>query len=418
MARDTFVAGHTCLCAFRYADAVPDDDASLADGQRDPAPTAVEHRHASWLELFFDLVFVAFIGQLALRLRGAPGPSDFAVFALLLFPAWWTWINILISTNLFGRRATGAMWLVMGPIMFAVGVMAASVSDDFASRAWAFAAANALIRFVMLPVWLKSARKSGTAAWRPMTYNGITGVLWLISIAIPQPAQYGVWAVAIIVEIALAAVVGRQSDWLRRALDIEHIAERVGLFVVIVFGESILTLIIAASAHWDPTSGATALLGFVLVTLLAWSFFSYGAPIAERSWAELRDSGDLGALRDTTMFLPFFLVTGVVLMAAGLGSAVSDPDRSLPMGAAIALCGGVALFYATNGAVTLRYRQRPADVLFWAVPGVVGPLILATLSPLLTSLALVAILTAYLIAQVASARWLRLHRERIGTPSR
>ena len=64
-------------------------------------------------------------------------------------------------------------------------------------------------------------------------------------------------------------------------------AERIGLFVVIVFGESILTLIVAASEHWTLASAPRPVFGFAVVALLAWSFFTSGAELAERSWREL-----------------------------------------------------------------------------------------------------------------------------------
>jgi low temperature requirement protein LtrA len=393
--------------AFRYADAVTADERGSSLGAAPDVAGAAERRHASWLELFFDLVFVGFVGQLALRLHGDPSAGDFAVFVLLFFPAWWLWVDVLLTTNLFGRRATGMTWLVMITIMFAVGAMAAAVSEDFAGRAWAFAAANALARLVMLPVWLYAAKKKSLDWWRPALYSGLTAVLWLASIAFPAPGIYIVWVVAMLLELVLSYAIGRQASWLRRALDIDHMAERIGLFVVIVFGESILTLIVAASEHWNLASAATTLLGFVVVALLAWSFFTYGATLAERSWGELRARGDIAALRDTATYLPFFLVTGVVAMAAGLGTAVAEPGAPLPPGAAIALCGGIALFYAANAAVTLRYGQRVGRVLVWSLPGVLGPLVLAALSGLLSALALVAILAAFLAVLILTVRFRR-----------
>ena len=374
-------------------------------------PGAAERRHASWLELFFDLVFVGFVGQLALRLHGDPSASDFAVFILLFFPAWWLWIDVLLTTNLFGRRATGITWLVMITVMFAVGVMAAAVSADFPERAWAFSAGNALARLVMLPVWLFAAKKKSLDWWRPALYSGLTAVLWLASIAFPAPGIYIVWVVAMLIELVLSYAIGRQASWLRRALDIDHMAERIGLFVVIVFGESIFTLIVAASEHWNLASGATTLFGFIIVALLAWSFFTYGASLAERSWSELRARGDIAALRDTATYLPFFLVTGIVSMAAGLGTAVSEPDMPLPTGAAVALCGGIALFYATNGAVSLRYGLPFGRVLAWSAPGVIGPLVLAAVSGLVTSLILVAMMAGFLAVLVLTVRFRRAHLE-------
>ena len=387
-----------------------DQDGAPA-GEAPDVGGASERRHASWLELFFDLVFVGFVGQLAVRLHGNPSAGDFAAFVLLFFPAWWLWIDVLLTANLFGRRASGAMWVVMIPIMFAVGVMAAAVSTDFPDRAWAFGLANACARLLILPVWLVAARKKKLDWRRPAVYNGLTAVLWGVSAALPVPYVYFVWVVAMAIELALSYGVARRADRLGGGIDIEHMAERIGLFVVIVFGESILTLIVVASAHWTIPSAVTTLFGFAVVALLAWSFFTYGAELAERSWRELNARGDVAALRDTATYLPFFLVIGVVSMAAGLGTAVADPTMPLPLGAAVALCGGVSLFYATNGTVSLRYGQKVGRVLAWSVPGVAGPLVLIAVSGLISALALVAVLAVFIAVQISIARISRIRAE-------
>ena len=399
--------------AFGYAGAVTADESGAPAAAAADARGAAERRHASWLELFFDLVFVGFVGQLALRLHGDPGAGDFAAFVLLFFPAWWLWIDVLLTANLFGRGATGAMWVVIIPIMFAVGVMAAAVSADFPDRAWAFGAANALARLLILPVWLIVARKKKLSWWRPAVYNGLTAVLWGVSVFFPVPWMYAVWVVAMAIELFLSYGVARRADRLGGGIDVEHMAERIGLFVVIVFGESILTLITAASEHWSLVAAVTTLFGFACVALLAWSFFTYGADLAERSWRALNARGDVAALRDTASYLPFFLVIGVVSMAAGLGTAVADATVPLPTGAAVALCGGIALFYATNGAVSLRYGQRVGRVLAWSLPGVAVPLLLIAVSGMVTALVLVAGLAAFLAILVGTARFRRI---RAGEP--
>jgi low temperature requirement protein LtrA len=62
-----------------------------------------------WLELFFDLVMVAYIGQVAHGMHGDPGWSDALVFFVLFAPAWWAWVNMTLTLNLFGARITAAL---------------------------------------------------------------------------------------------------------------------------------------------------------------------------------------------------------------------------------------------------------------------------------------------------------------------
>jgi low temperature requirement protein LtrA len=370
-------------------------------------------RRANWLELFFDLVMVAFIGQLALGVHGDPHPAQFLTFAVLFFPAWWAWVNVMLTLNLFGERVTAQIWLMVGIAMFAVGMMAAASSDGLGERAWAYALGNAILRLMLFIAWWSQGRRNGVPWYRPVLYCGVTAALWTASAIVPPPGRYVLWAIAIGIEVVLLAFLGRESSWLRQALNIEHVTERLGLFVVIVFGESVLAVFAEWSASWTVASGLTAILAFTAIALLAWAFFTYSTDTAERSWRRLHASGNLGALRDTVMYLPFFLVSSIVLLAAGLGTAVADPTEPMPPGASVAVAGGIAVFYGTNALIVLRYRERLRAVVRWAVLGVVLPLALLVIAPFVTAAGLVAGALGVIGVMVLQAELVRRHRVRL-----
>jgi len=373
-------------------------------GTREQVP-----RRANWLELFFDLVMVAFVGQLALGVHGDPHPAQFLTFAVLFFPAWWAWVNVMLTLNLFGERVNGTIWLLVSVAMFAVGMMAAASIDGLGEREWAYALGNAILRLVLFFAWWSQGRRNGVPWYRPVLYCGVTAVLWAVSAIVPPPGRYVLWAIAIGIEVVLLAFLGRDTSWLRQALNIEHVTERVGLFVVIVFGESVLAVFAEWSASWSIASGITALLAFMVIAMLAWAFFTYSTDIAEQSWRRLHAAGNLGALRDTVMYLPFLLVSAIVLLAAGLGTAVADPTVPLPAGASVAVAGGIALFYATNGLIALRYGERLRDVLRWALIGVPLPLTLILIAPFVSAATCVAGAVAVVALMAARAEW---HRQR------
>ncbi|NYJ19134.1 low temperature requirement protein A [Glaciibacter psychrotolerans] len=364
-------------------------------------------RHANWLELFFDLVMAAFVGQLAIGLHGDPQPVNFLTFIVLFFPAWWAWVNVMLTLNLFGERMTGQIWLLVSIAMFGVGMMAAASVEGLGERAWVYALGNSLLRLVLFYAWWSEGRRRGVPWYRPVLYCGVTAVLWGVSAAVPQPAQWWLWGTAILLEILLLSFLGRQASWLRQALNTEHLSERVGLFVVIVFGESVLAVFAELSDSWSLTSGLTALLAFAAISLLAWAFFTYGAETAERSWHRLQVEGNVGALRDTVMYLPFLVVVAVVLLSAGLGTAVAEPTHPLPTGAAISIACGIALFYGTNALIMLRYRDPLRAVLRWAIVGIALPLGLLSLAPVVTGTELVAgavVVITVLVAPAAITR--------------
>ncbi|MET0976769.1 MAG: low temperature requirement protein A [Leifsonia sp.] len=371
-----------------------------------PEPDATvdrQPRHAHWLELFFDLVMVAFVGVLAHRLHGAPTAFDFATFIVLFFPAWWAWCNVTITMNLFGAVVTPKIWALVSIAMLAVGIMAAAVPEGLTERAGAYAAGNAVIRLVILIPWWMERRRVGVPWYRTLAYNGLTAFIWAVSIVVPQPAQFVLWGVAIGIEVILLVFLGRQRTWLRDALDIDHIAERVGLFVVIVFGESILSIVAELDHAWNALSGVTAALAFTAISALAFAFFQYGARSAENGWRRLQRAGDIRALRDTVMYLPFVLVVGIVMLAAGLGTAVAEAAHRLPVGATVCIAIGIVLFYAANATISLRYGDAARSVARWGTVGVLLPLGLFAVAAVADAVVVVAATVVVIGVMIASA---------------
>ena len=66
-----------------------------------------EGRHATWLELFFDLVFVAVIGvvthDLAHTHNGHIGLEQLLRFPLVFIPVWWIWMSHTLYANRFDK---------------------------------------------------------------------------------------------------------------------------------------------------------------------------------------------------------------------------------------------------------------------------------------------------------------------------
>lgn len=347
-------------------------------------------RRVHWLELFFDLVIVAYIGQIAHTMHGDPSWGNAAAFAGFLAAAWWAWVNATLTMNLFGARITAPIWTSVTIAMVAIGVMAAAVPEALGDRAAAFAIGNALIRVIWAVPWFLNRRTIGIPWWRSALYSGVPALLWLVSIVVAPPWQYALWAAAVAIEVVLLSFLGGQQAWLREALDVNHLAERVGLLVVIVFGESILTIIAELDAHWVSSSGLAAVLGFASVSMLAWIYFNYSSMAVERGLQRLQMRGSVTGLRDTVMYLPFLLVAGITLFASALGTAVADAGHLLPAGSAVSLSAGISLFFIASTAEALRYGAAWRSIAAWGPAGILLPWSLVPLSTQLAAEAVVA----------------------------
>jgi low temperature requirement protein LtrA len=114
-----------------------------------------ELRHATWLELFYDLVFVVAMSALASRLGRDYSPGGVLRFVGLFLPVWWAWVGHTIyaacfdPNGLFHRLATLAM-------MAAAAVMAVQIPTALEEGAAGFAAAYVGARAVLLLLYLRA----------------------------------------------------------------------------------------------------------------------------------------------------------------------------------------------------------------------------------------------------------------------
>ncbi|MBB4986790.1 low temperature requirement protein A [Streptomyces nymphaeiformis] len=364
-----------------------------------------EPRHAGWLELFFDLVFVAFVAQLSHGLHGDPGWREFGVFLGLYFPPWWMWANLTVSANLF-QDDSARRRLAMLSAMLCLAVMAAAVPEADGDRGPAYALGYAGTRLVLLALWWPATRFPAPGRiprWRPLTYCLLSALLWAGSAAVPAPWRYPVWAGLLLAEMVL--LLTARGRGIPRRVHTGHLVERVGLFVIIVLGESVLGLITSTDHTWTVQAGVVAAIGFVLLAALWWSYFDFASTAAERviGTASAREAYLLA--RDVGGFLHFFVTAAVISMAAGLATAVDDSAHDhLARGTVWALAGGLAAYHAAHALIGLRFGRPAREVAVWAVPGVVVPLLVVLGSDVLAPWLVVLLLAAEAIAHLLYAK--------------
>lgn len=309
-----------------------------------PPEDAEEERHATWFELFFDLVFVVAVAQLAHEVEADPTGGGFLRLAQLFVPVWWAWVVYTFYADRFDTDDL-AYRLMMMIGMLAVVVMAVNLPDAVGEGDGRFVVAYLVVRVVPLLLYLRVGRYvpiGRSIARRYGAGTAIAAALWLASLALPSPARYVFWVVAIAVELGIPLVNWRT---VRAApLHPSHIPERFGLFIIIVLGESVLAVATGlAGTDWQPVS-ILAAAGFFLACGLWWTYFDFfDETIVDWSFLARQDYvyGHLPA------------VAGLTAVGAGILLAVEHAsDAALDAGARSALCGGVAAFLAALGAIT------------------------------------------------------------------
>jgi len=115
----------------------------------------------------------------------------------------------------------------------------------------------------------------GFVAWYAAG-NALGAVLWLASLLAPAPALYVLWAVALFVELLAPILAVRVLEEPMMSFHPRHIAERYGLFTIIVLGESVLAVASGtAGTEWAPAAVLTAALSFAAAACIWWIYFDY-----------------------------------------------------------------------------------------------------------------------------------------------
>jgi low temperature requirement protein LtrA len=352
-----------------------------------------EQRRATWLELFFDLVFVAAVSQLANALSAEPTAARFFEFLGLFVAVWWAWMGFTFYANRFDTDDLPYR-LLMLCAMFGVAVLATTIPSVFRGATKGFPLAYIAVRLVLVTLYARANRHVPEARTLTRTFLSLFSlalVVWAVSLAFERPWAYVLWGVALCVEL-VAPIRGWRS--IRDApVDRRHLPERFGLLTLIVLGESVLAVVLGVSkVSWGAGSAAAAAMGFLVAAALWWIYFDF------LDEGALTSRGIFGGL--TYTYMNYFVVVGLTALGAGVKLAIlaaggdhhyDDTSWVLSAGLALTMLGlGVIQLVAGTVVVDMDVALR---LLTAAIALVLIPL---GLSPL----AVISVFAAVLVAQV------------------
>ena len=248
-------------------------------GPRDPDE---EHRAATPLELIFDLTFAAAVALASDGLaRGlVSGHPEHALigFPIVFFAIWWGWMNFTWFASAYDTDDAGYRLAVLVQ-MAGVLIVAAGIARALAD--WQFGVMTAgyvVMRLSMASLWLRAGVANPGGRRTAFRYAaGITAVqvAWVARLALGTDAQLA--AAVVLGALELAVPVWAESAG-RTAWHPGHIAERYGLFTIIVLGETVLAATTGVQAAIDGTTALRSLVptivgGLLIVFSMWWLYF-------------------------------------------------------------------------------------------------------------------------------------------------
>jgi low temperature requirement protein LtrA len=303
--------------------------------------TEAEQRRATWMELFYDLIYVVAVSQLAHNLYENISITGFISFIALFVPVWWSWIGTTLYANRFDTDDLGHR-LLTGVQILAIAALAVNIHYGLGKTAPGFALAYAASRFVLVVEYARAAKYIPIA--RPLASYYAKGFaiavgLWFISAFIPTPWRFVFWGIAMPIDFATPLTASKLQMGL--VPHPEHLPERFGLFTIIVLGEAMIAVVDGvAGQQWEVKSAIAAVFGFAIAFTLWWMYFEN---IGSSAILAVRNEGNIRTF-NTWLYTHLPLVIGIVTTGVAVEHVLlGDPNVALPTAERWLLCVGTIL---------------------------------------------------------------------------
>jgi low temperature requirement protein LtrA len=333
------------------------------------------HRAATPLELLFDLTFVVAVALLASELAHSTAENHAGEgvlsYLMVFFAIWWAWMNFTWFASAYDTDDVAYRLLTMlqmgGVLVLAAGVPAAFASQDFAVVTLGYV----LMRVAMVTQWLRAAgadRQHRRTCVRYATGTAIVQVGWGLRLLLVAPWGLVGFLVLVVAELFVPwwAERIRGTTW-----HPHHIAERYGLFTIIVLGECVLAATTAVQGAFTEAGGSTELvvLGAGALMLLFGLWWFYFLKPAAAGLEHRRELSFLWGYGHYVIFAALAaLGAGLEVAVEAITHHIAAPTPLVAYAVALPVAVVLVVVWALHAPLTPRRRSR-AGAVFAAVAG-------------------------------------------------
>ncbi|MFE9691936.1 low temperature requirement protein A [Micromonospora sp. NPDC005806] len=318
-----------------------------------PLPRILRRRgepdYPTFLELFFDLVYIFMLSRLSAGLAEDLTVRGAAQTAVLLMAAWWVWVLTAWLTDLFNPRLPVIQATVLA-VMFGTLLMAIAVPQAFADYGWLLVAAYFgihLVRDAVLIPGTRVNRPIQARSIRVFFWFGVTAVPWVAGALVHGTARLLLWSVAVAVDLGSARIgwptpkLGR-TELASQIFTGAHLSERHREIFIISLGELILSAGMGlADSGFQAGRVAASAIAFASAVVLFQLYFhrvrQLLAPPAVTVVERVRPG-------TSTSYSHLVMVAGVLVVSTSVSLVIDRPFSAAPTAWIATILGGPALF--------------------------------------------------------------------------
>ncbi len=368
-----------------------------------------KERKVGFIDLFYDLIFVVVVAQLAHDLAHHPDWKHGWQFALSFLAVWWLWIGDTFYTDRFETNDVSHRLFTFLQMIPVVG-LAVFAHGAYGDTSTPFAVAYMVGRLLIIALWWRGGRSDPEA--KHLTNGYITGFTfgllpWVVSIFVPLEFRPALWLLGLLIDLSTPALLTKQISSLP-ALHHERLIERFGLFTIIVLGESVAGTV-NGLAGLDRITGMDQLTGLLAMALAFQLWWIYFEMVPRES---LRPTLNAARMRS---YLHYPLLAAIAGVGAGVLSIVGHGQAALGPEARWLIAGSLAVAMLSMIGLSRVHEYNPYFVgarrrtelsLSLGIVGCLAVAMVPGMGPVLTLTTLVAITLIPLVWGIAA--WARI----------
>ncbi|HSO02102.1 MAG TPA: low temperature requirement protein A [Gaiellaceae bacterium] len=368
----------------------------------------------TYIELFFDLIFVFALTQLSRHLYENQSVLGAAESAVLVLAVWWVWVYTTWVTNWLDPARLPVRGVVIGHALVGL-VMSTSIYEAFGDRGLTFALAYVVLQLGRTVFMVLAAARHDAELHRDfaqvLVWLSIASVFWIAGALLPLAYRLPVWVAALVIEYLSATrsfrIPGMEPGRLGDGrLSGAHIAERSALFVIIALGESFLVTGFAFVEQESSVAGVVGVItAFVSAVAMWWLYFDHGERAGSRAIEKAERPGRLARVAYT--YVHALIIAGIVLVSVSDKELLGHPDAEMELATAITIIGGPVLYIV--GLLLFRWVVA-RELLRSHLVGVAALLAMFAVAFALTPLVLGVIVTLVLVAVASAETIVRVRR--------
>jgi len=278
----------------------------------------MKERKISWIELFYDLIFVVGISRTThwlYEIEDTHYQSSIIIlkYLLMVIPMLWAWTGQTMFCNRFGENEKYSRVLMLIQIFFVI-LMVASFNLDFDATYFTFIIGYLGIRTMTIIQYLLAFYLSGDRAKRSMIYSLLGGMIISIlviasSLFFTGVIRYVILFSGIVLDIIFPLI--KNNPLKKSFIDLPHLIERLALLCMITFGEAIVSIVLTLQQNLDNVNTFIYIVIALIALISMWNnYFNQIDVVIDKTQ---QTNGQV------VLYSNLLIAMSIMIFAAGIG---------------------------------------------------------------------------------------------------